>query len=198
VRKRTGHTTNTNHPRRRDIPGLTPSDLIAAMEKEAKHGKPLRKMRDKISLKKRSVLPDPRPPASSTPRSGGVPSAAEGDDVVGGASTQREAVPHNQRSEAGPGSQLSKVLKRMLGERVPVELLSIQGVTQLMTNAEALASIVMAQALAGKQWAVEMIRDQSEGKPVRAAQENNHAASETETFLDRIGVARLNELTKGK
>lgn len=88
------------------------------------------------------------------------------------------------------------MLKRMLGDAPPSELLAVGGITQVGSNAEALAAVVMRLALEGKQWAVEMVRDQSEGKPQRGVQVDD-TGPKVESFLDRISTARLNDLAKG-
>jgi hypothetical protein len=84
----------------------------------------------------------------------------------------------------------------MLGEKPPAELLDVDGVGRAATNAEMLGAVVMREAHAGKQWAIELIRDQTEGKPVRAAQVNN-SDGEVEDMLDRVSQARLNDIAKG-
>jgi predicted HAD superfamily phosphohydrolase len=85
----------------------------------------------------------------------------------------------------------------MLGEVPPRELMDLEGVAHAGTNAEALAAVVMAEALKGKQWAIECVRDQTEGKPVRAAQVNN-SGEEVEEMLDRVSAMRLNTLAGKK
>lgn len=85
----------------------------------------------------------------------------------------------------------------MLGEVPPPELLNTEDVGRVATNAEALAAVILAAALKEKQWAVEMVRDQTEGKPVRAAQIDN-SDHETEVMLDRVSQAQLNQIAKGK
>lgn len=84
----------------------------------------------------------------------------------------------------------------MLGERVPLELMQAEGISEVASNAEMLAAVVMREAVKGKQWAVEMVRDQTEGKPVRAAQVNN-GEGEVEDMLDRVSTNKLNQFTKG-
>jgi hypothetical protein len=74
--------------------------------------------------------------------------------------------------------------------------MDLDGIGRIATNAEALAAIIWREALAGRQWAVEMVRDQTEGKPVRAAQINS-GESEIEEMLDAVGKTRLNKLAKG-
>lgn len=193
--KKSSHISSHRHARRKPILGLTPAGIIEQMAKEAKDGKKVRSVRGSDAKSKRSLLPVSRkatPPAIGGQR---VPSAASGSDPVRAVSSVNEAVPDSLRPKAG--SQLSVILKRMLGENAPPALLGLEGVEKIVTNAELLAAVVMGQAVAGKQWAVEMVRDQTEGKPQRAAQEGN-AQNETEGFLDRVGQSRLNDIAKGK
>lgn len=193
--RRTSHTTKTNHPRRKKILGLTPASVLEDMMKEAKHGRKVRSVRGKDIKQKRPLLLDSRPadaPKTGTQR---VSSAPSGSDSLRDTGGVNEKVSHRTRPA---GSQLSDILKRMLGEAPPPALLmEIQGVEQAGTNAEVLGAVIMGQAIAGKQWAVELVRDQTEGKPQRAAQEGN-APKETEDFLDRVGKNHLNEIAKRK
>lgn len=85
----------------------------------------------------------------------------------------------------------------MLGEAPPAALAAADGVGRAANNAELLAAIIMREAHGGRQWAVEMIRDQTEGKPIRAAQVNN-SEQEIEDQLDRVSADALNRLAKGK
>lgn len=194
--KKSSHISSNRHPRRKAIPGLTPPEILAQMQKEAKHGKPLRKVRSKAPVEKGSVLPDSRDASPSPPRNGGVFAAPSGDDSQRGSGHLHKAVSDSERTSTGRGSQLSAVLKRMLGDAPPSELLAVGGITQVGSNAEALAAVVMRLALEGKQWAVEMVRDQSEGKPQRGVQVDD-TGPKVESFLDRISTARLNDLAKG-
>jgi hypothetical protein len=193
--RRTSHTTKKNHPRRKKILGLTPASVLEDMMKEAKHGRKVRSVRSKDGKQKGSLLLDPRP--ANTPEIGTrrVSPTLAGNYSLGHTGGVNEKVPHRPRET---GSQLSVILKRMLGESPPPALLTeIQGVEEAGTNAEVLAAVIMSQAIAGKQWAVELVRDQTEGKPQRAAQEGN-APKETEDFLDRVGKNHLNEIAKRK
>ena len=77
----------------------------------------------------------------------------------------------------------------------PAALLNVPGLGRNATNAEMLAAIIMREALDGRPWAVEMVRDQTEGKPTRAAQVDNREP-EIEDALDRASTAALNRLAK--
>lgn len=83
----------------------------------------------------------------------------------------------------------------MLGEAPPAALMDDPAIGRAATNAELIGAVVMREAHAGKQWAIEMVRDQTEGKPVRAAQVNN-SEGEIEDQLDRVSAAALNRLAK--
>lgn len=193
---KTSHTSKSNYPRRKPIPGLTPPEVIEKMAREAKRGNKVRRVRDSVEGAKVPVLPEVWHEGSEHGVAGGKVGAPGNDDGQRAGDPELSAVSDNPR-KAETGSQLSRVLKRMLGETPPVELLDTAGIGTVGTNAEALAAVVMRAALAGKQWAVEMIRDQSEGKPVRAAQINTHD-EDIEDMLDRASTARLNEFAKGK
>lgn len=187
--KRTSHTTR-NHKRRQPIPGLTPADVVQAMAEEAR-GNSVRKVRRQAAKQVPAVLSPAREGDAAKAGSERVSPAAPGDDA------KRPGQPVESEVSDTAGTQLTKVLRRLLGQTPPRELMDVEGVGQVATNAEALGAVILREALAGRQWAVEMMRDQTEGKPVRAAQVNN-ADNETEKMLDRVGQAQLNALAKGK
>ena len=171
------------------IPGLTPDSIVREM-KEAANGKRVRSLRSR-DKEERPVLPEARETAPDSPGAGGIFGATEG------TGSGRPPVPDaagDSGSEATFRAQLSRVLKRMLGESPPPALMRDLGLTTA-TNAELLAAVVQREAFAGKQWACEFWRDMAEGKPVRAAQQNN-SEMEIEANLDRISMASLNKLTE--
>ena len=188
--KRKSHTTKKKHPRREALVGLTPEDVIKSMTEDASHGRRVQKVRSEDKLEKGPVLQAVRTQDSETAGKGGLPGAVDHDDNQRPRSVVREKIPDDSKS-----SQISRVLKRLLGE-APPELVEY-GVSggSVPTNAEALAAVILKAALDGKQWAVELIRDGTEGKPIRAAQVNTSGA-EVEEQLDRISTMRLNELAK--
>lgn len=189
--KPTSHITKSNHPKRRPIPGLTPDDLIKKMQEAAsvpRKGKALRKVRDTVGGQDGKVLPDAREGGSNPDGRVGIFGTAPG------SGDQVATVSDAARTSESTGSQLTRVLKRILGEQPPAALLEHANM-RAATNAEMLAAIIMREALGGRQWAVEMVRDQTEGKPVRAAQLNNNDA-EIEDQLDRVSTAALNRLAK--
>ena len=192
--KRTSHTSHSEHPRRKPIDGLTPADVIAQMTEEAAGGKKLRSVRRTAGKPERQVLPAARPAGAGETGAVRVPGADGGDD---GQRADESVQPEVSDRGGETGTQLSRVLKRLLGETAPTELMGAVGLSRVATNAEAVAAVVMREALAGKQWAVEMVRDQTEGKPVRAAQINSNEA-EIEDQLDRVSTAALNQIAKRK
>lgn len=177
------------HPRRKPIPGLTPDEVVRQMT-EAASGKTVRKVRE-ASPEKGPVLSSSREGGAGESGKGRVLAAPSGGDDQRSNEGGEKAV-----SDPGRETQLSRILKKMLGQRPPAELMDIEGVGEAATNAEMLAAVIVREALAGKQWAVEMVRDQTEGKPVRAAQMNNNE-SEIEDMLDRVSTNKLNQFTKG-
>jgi hypothetical protein len=186
------------HPRRKPIEGLTPEAVISDMFKEAKRGRKVRKVQPDDGRSNGPVLPPARPQGVETPSEGGVSPAAEGDDSGRASDARKGSVSDVVRQD--PRTQLSSILKRMLGEQVPQELLDLSGIKttgDIATCGEALGAIIMRQALEGRQWAVEIIRDQTEGKPVRAAQVSKDDG-EVEQMLDRVSMKRLDKLVKGK
>lgn len=181
----TSHTTK-KHKRRQPIPGLTPDSLISTMRRAAKGAKAVRKVRRRSRRPHESFLPTTCETASSAVGETGLSGP--------GAGTQAEPLPDIARIGEN-GTQLSRVLRRMLGEMPPAALLNVPGLGRNATNAEMLAAIIMREALDGRPWAVEMVRDQTEGKPTRAAQVDNREP-EIEDALDRASTAALNRLAK--
>lgn len=176
------------HPHRRPLLGLTPASVVAEMARSA-HGK-LRGVRGETPVEERAVLPASRESGAGEAGAVRIPGADSGGEAVSDAS----------RSSGGDAfsAQLSRVLKRLLGERAP----AIDGIRQSAlggwpTNAEALAAVIQGAALEGKQWACEFWRDMAEGKPVRAAQQDN-SELEVENQLDRVSLAALNRLSEKK
>jgi hypothetical protein len=191
----TSHITK-NHRRRKALVGLTPDDIVKQMAKEASNGPKMRKLQRDSKRQKGKVLSDSRKGSATEARGGGVFATPSGDDAERPHDGQPASVPNAPgNSSSDSGTQLSRVLKRMLGEAPPSVLLSVDGIGRVGTNAEALGAIIQREAFAGKQWAVEMWRDQTEGKPVRAAQVNN-TDQEVEDQLDRVSTAALNRLTQ--
>lgn len=192
MKKQTTHTGRRNHPRRKPILGLTPEEVIKQMTEDAR-GEKVRKVR-KTRDEEGPVLSEAQSGRSEGSRESRVPTAAPGNDDQR-ADADREGEVPDARGDKNQ-TQLGRVLKRMLGETPPTGLLDIEGIGKLSNNAEALAAVIMKAALEGKPWAVEMVRDQTEGKPVRAAQVNN-SDGEVESMLDRISTSKLNQIAKG-
>lgn len=187
--KRTSHTTKT-HKRRKPIPGLTPDALVKQMQQEAASApqrKEVRELRRSPVRPDREVLSDSREGVLDKAGSSGIFGTVGGD--------QPASVPDTGGATQSPNSQLSRILKRMLGEAPPAALMDDPAIGRAATNAELIGAVVMREAHAGKQWAIEMVRDQTEGKPVRAAQVNN-SEGEIEDQLDRVSAAALNRLAK--
>jgi len=176
------------HPRRKDIPGLTPADVVAQMTEVARGGR-VRKVRGADKKPKDAVLSAVRQEGPDPAGEGGIPAAPDGNDAGRSAADKRQAVP----DAAGVVTALSRILKRMLTEPAPAALMEIEGIGKVATNGEALAAVIQREALAGKQWAVELWRDQTEGKPVRGVQVNN-TDEEVEDHLDQVSVAALNRI----
>ena len=173
----------------RKIPGLTPESIVR-QTKEAANGKRVRGVRSR-NKEERQVLPEARETGTDPAGAGGIFGTPQGS---GSPSPEVPDATGNPGGEAAFKSQLSRILKRMLGELPPPAMLKDLGLTNA-TNAEVLAAVIQREAFAGKQWAIEIWRDQTEGKPVRAAQLNN-SEQEIESNLDRVSVAALNRLTE--
>lgn len=188
--RKTSHVTKT-HKRRKPLEGLTPDAIIQEMKKAAsvKRKINVRTMRGSPDRSDDKVLSETREGGTDPHGKGGIFGTAPR------AGDQGPAVSDPQRTSDLPATQLSRVLKRMLGETPPPALLEVDGVGRVATNAEALAAVIQREAFAGRQWAVEMWRDQTEGKPVRAAQLNNNE-QEVEDQLDRVSTAALNRLAE--
>jgi hypothetical protein len=182
------------HPHRKPLLGLTPKSVIEEMTREA-NVKKLRNVRGESEVEEGTVLQEARSPGSGEAREGRLSPAAGSADAGRGGGGESPTV-----SDAAGGAsseafsaQLSRVLKRLLGEKAP----AIEGVFGNVTNAEALAAVIQAAALSGKQWACEFWRDMAEGKPVRAAQQDN-SEMEVEDQLDRVSLAALNRMAEKK
>lgn len=189
--KPTSHTTKTKLGRK-PIVGLTPDILIKQMKEAAgATRKNVRTLRKSDSTEP-AVLSDSRKSGAGSSGEGGIFGAIEG-------AGDREPSISDAPGITGDTfrSQLSKVLKNMLGQAPPQSLVALEGLGRVATNAEALAAVIQKQALEGKQWACEFWRDMAEGKPVRAAQQNNSEV-EIEDNLDRVSLANLNRLATSK
>jgi len=173
----------------RKIPGLTPNSIIRQMQ-EAANGKSVRSVRGR-DKKDGPVLSETREAATDQAGAGGIFGSPEGS---GSGSPPVPDASGDTGGEASFRTQLSRVLKRLLGESPPPAMLQDLGLTSA-TNAELLAAVIQREAFAGKQWACEMWRDMTEGKPVRAAQMNN-SEMEIEANLDRLTKDKLNSYTE--
>ncbi len=182
-----------NHPHRKPLVGLTPRSVIEDMAREA--NEKLRNVRNRTSVEEGSVLQEARSPATGEAGERGVSPAIGGANSGRGSGGEPATVSDTAGSAGGEAfsAQLSRVLKRLLGEKAP----AIEGVFGNVTNAEALAAVIQKAALDGKQWACEFWRDMSEGKPVRGAQIDT-SELEVESQLDRVSLAALNRMAEKK
>jgi hypothetical protein len=176
--------------------GLTPAKIIAKMT-EAADGNKVRALRRKAAQQAKQVLPEARTASVGGPGIGGIFKSPPGDDAERPGSGKQEAVSDVEGNPNGENfkTQLSRVLKRMLGEAPPPALIREAELVGVTTNAEFLAAVIQREAFTGKQWACEYWRDMAEGKPVRAAQQNN-SDQEVEESLDRLSLAALNRLAE--
>lgn len=93
-------------------------------------------------------------------------------------------------------TKLSKWLRELLGRNAPIEF---QDQVELLagepgkTNAEIIAEAVVAAAREGKQWAIELVHDRTEGKPVQALKPDEGDQSVEERIND-VTVQHLNDL----
>ena len=93
-------------------------------------------------------------------------------------------------------TKLSKWLRELLGKNAPIEF---QDQAELLsgepgkTNAEIIAEAVVAAAREGKQWAIELVHDRTEGKPVQAIKPDDGDRSVEERIND-VTVQHLNDL----
>ncbi len=93
-------------------------------------------------------------------------------------------------------TKLSKWLRELLGRNAPIEF---QDQAELLagepgkTNAEIIAEAVVAAAREGKQWAIELVHDRTEGKPVQAIKPDEGDRSVEERIND-VTVQHLNDL----
>lgn len=96
-------------------------------------------------------------------------------------------------------TKLSKWLRELLGRNAPIEF---QEQAELLagepgkTNAEVIAEAVLAAAREGKQWAIELVHDRTEGKPVQAIKPDEGDRSVEERIND-VTVQHLNDLANG-
>lgn len=95
---------------------------------------------------------------------------------------------------------LSKMLRDLLGQPVSVKNLSkaeidnlVEG-HQVMSNGEALAQKLMEMAVQGKEWAISLVLERTEGKAVQATKEDGSDRT-TEERLNNITAKHLNSLT---
>jgi hypothetical protein len=95
-------------------------------------------------------------------------------------------------------AKLSKWLRELLGRNAPIEF---QIEADLLTgdpgktNAEIIAEKVVEAAREGKQWAIELIHDRTEGKPVQAVKQDEGDRSVEERIED-VTVQHLNDLAR--
>jgi hypothetical protein len=93
-------------------------------------------------------------------------------------------------------TKLSKWLKEILGKNAPIEF---QIEDDLLsghpgrTNAEVIADAVIAEARKGKQWAIEVVYDRTEGKPVQAIKQDDGDRTFEERITD-VTVKHLNDI----
>lgn len=93
-------------------------------------------------------------------------------------------------------TKLSKWLRELLGRNAPIDF---QDQAELLagepgkTNAEVIAEAVVAAAREGKQWAIELVHDRTEGKPVQAVKADEGDRSVEERIND-VTVQHLNDL----
>jgi hypothetical protein len=94
-------------------------------------------------------------------------------------------------------AKLSRWLKEILGRSAPIDVQSIDELAEGnpgKTNAEVLAEIVVREAVVNKErWAIELIADRTEGKPVSAAKDEGGDRTTEERIAD-VTVAHLNDL----
>jgi hypothetical protein len=94
-------------------------------------------------------------------------------------------------------AKLSRWLKELLGRNAPIEIQDIDELADGQpgkTNAEALAEIIVREAVVNKErWAIELIADRTEGKPVQAVK-NDEGDRTTEERIADVTVAHLNQL----
>ena len=96
---------------------------------------------------------------------------------------------------------LSKLLKDLLGKPVSIKNLSAAEISELvegfqvMSNGEALAEKLMQLATLGKEWAIQIVLERTEGRAVQAAKEDGSDKT-TEERLDYITTQHLNSLAK--
>lgn len=96
---------------------------------------------------------------------------------------------------------LSKLLRDLLGRPVSIKNLSAKEVSELvegfqvMNNGEALAEKLMQLAVQGKEWAIAIVLERTEGRAVQAAKEDGSDKT-TEERLDYITTQHLNSLAK--
>lgn len=97
--------------------------------------------------------------------------------------------------------RLSKLLQELLGQPVSIKNLTDKEIADLvegyavMSNGEALATKLMQLAVQGKEWAVQIVLERTEGRAVQAAKEDGSDRT-TEEKLDHVTAQHLNSLAK--
>lgn len=95
-------------------------------------------------------------------------------------------------------TKLSKWLKELLGRNAPEVFQDIQELAEGYpgkTNAEVIAEKVIEAARDGKQWAIELVHDRTEGKPVQAVKPDEGDRT-TEERIEDVTVHHLNDLAR--
>src|SRR5438309_1938024 len=91
---------------------------------------------------------------------------------------------------------LSRWLKEILGRAAPIDFQdvdSMAGGDPGKTNAEVVAELIVREACKGERWAIEILADRTEGKPVQAVKQEGEDRSVEERIED-VTVAHLNDL----
>lgn len=93
--------------------------------------------------------------------------------------------------------RISRRLRELLSQEAPPEFQETSGLAGgLLTNGDLIANEVIKAALMGKEWAILMIRDGTEGKPGQATKDDTTDRT-TEEALDDVTRKRLNDLAGG-
>jgi hypothetical protein len=93
---------------------------------------------------------------------------------------------------------LSKWLKTLLGQGAPMELQDMDAMAMGdpgKTNAEIIAGHIVGEALKKERWAIELIADRTEGKPMQAVKQDDGDRS-TEERIEDVTRAHLNDLAR--
>jgi hypothetical protein len=141
------------------------------------------------------VLPDPRTKDASQDREAAPLIFPTPNDHDSGRDTKTVKSSVSGIPDDPADLRASALIKQIMAESAGDKYQDIPG--RRMTNSEAIMRLLVDRALAGNQFALEIVLDRYEGKAVRAQQVNSQDHT-VEELIDRQKVALLNGLVPAK